>query len=70
MPTDKPVEELIKKCQSNGKQGYKYGDNGRCYTYPEGDEQARKDAKQKAIAQGVAIRKAQEMEVANEEGNK
>lgn len=37
----------VKKCQINGKQGYKWGDEGKCYTGP--------DAKKKAIAQGIAI---------------
>lgn len=37
----------IKKCQKDGKPGYKWGDSGECYV---GD-----DAKQKAQKQGVAI---------------
>lgn len=37
----------IKRCESDGKPGYKWGDAGKCYTG--------KDAKAKAIAQGVAI---------------
>lgn len=36
----------IKKCQLNGKVGYKWGDAGMCYIGP--------DAKAKAIAQGTA----------------
>lgn len=37
----------IKKCEKNGKPGYKWGDEGYCYTGP--------DAKDKARLQGVAI---------------
>ena len=37
----------IKTCSADGKSGYKYGDSGHCYTG--------KDAKKKAIKQGLAI---------------
>lgn len=37
----------IKNCQIGGKSGYKWGNEGKCYTGP--------DAKKKAIAQGIAI---------------
>jgi hypothetical protein len=37
----------IKQCQINGKDGWKYGDEGTCYTGPEG--------KRKAISQAIAI---------------
>ena len=37
----------LKKCTSNQKSGYKWGDSGKCYTGP--------DAKKNAIKQGVAI---------------
>lgn len=37
----------LKKCQIDGKSGWKYGDSGKCYTGP--------DAKRKAIMQGIAI---------------
>lgn len=46
----------LKKCSENEKSGWKWGDSGKCYTG--------KDAKKKAIKQGVAIegpRKFQEM---------
>jgi hypothetical protein len=36
-----------KECQIGGKSGWKWGDEGKCYTGPE--------AKKKAIAQGIAI---------------
>jgi len=28
----------IRSCQKDGKPGYKYGDEGACYTYTPGDE--------------------------------
>jgi len=37
----------LKNCTVDGKSGYKWGDKGNCY--------AGKDAKQKAIKQGIAI---------------
>jgi hypothetical protein len=41
----------VKKCQSKGKTGWKYGDTGKCYTG--------KDAKKKAIKQGLAVAQSQ-----------
>lgn len=40
----------VKRCQLNGKDGWKWGDEGKCYT--EGSDAANK---QKAIAQGRAV---------------
>jgi hypothetical protein len=37
----------LKKCSSDGKSGWKWGDSGHCYTGP--------GAKKQAIKQGVAI---------------
>lgn len=37
----------LKQCQINGTSGWKWGDEGKCYTGPSG--------KKKAIAQGIAI---------------
>lgn len=45
----------VKECQLSGKQGYKWGDAGKCYTYDKDSEQSKKDAKQKAINQGIAM---------------
>jgi len=41
----------IQKCQSKGKSGYKYGESGKCYVG--------KEAKKKAIKQGLAIARQQ-----------
>jgi hypothetical protein len=45
----------VKKCQENGRPGYKCGDTGKCYTYKSGDESGRKNAKRKAIIQCRAM---------------
>jgi hypothetical protein len=45
----------IKSCKLDNKPGYKWGDEGKCYTYTPGDETSRKAAKKKAIKQGLAV---------------
>lgn len=45
----------INPCSSNGKPGYKWGNAGACYTYTSGDEQSKKEAKKKALAQATAM---------------
>ena len=46
----------VKRCQSGGKPGYRWGDSGKCYTYTAGDAASRERAKKKATAQGQAAR--------------
>jgi len=41
----------IQKCQKSGESGFKYGKSGKCYTG--------KDAKKKAIKQGLAVARSQ-----------
>jgi hypothetical protein len=41
----------IKRCSIDGKDGWKYGDSGTCYSGPDG--------KRKAIAQAIAVNKGQ-----------
>ena len=41
----------VQKCTSKGKSGWKYGETGKCYTG--------RDAKQKAVKQGLAIARSQ-----------
>ena len=53
-------------CSSNGKPGFKWGDSGKCYTYTEGDDASRNEARKKAEAQGAAARAAGYMEKENE----
>jgi len=55
MPEDKPVREVIEKCESDGKPGYRYP-GGKCYTYEPNNEDSRNHAKKKAVIQGIAIR--------------
>src|SRR4249919_992939 len=45
----------VMSCSTDGKSGYKWGDSGKCYTYPADNETARKRAKRKAHLQGSAI---------------
>ncbi len=44
----------VKSCQISNEPGYKWGDQGKCYAH-DGSEESKKEAKKKAIAQGVAI---------------
>lgn len=43
----------IQSCKRNGKNGYKFGPNGKCYTYT--TERGRLQAIEKAKKQGRAI---------------
>lgn len=45
----------IQNCSSEGQPGFKWGDSGKCYTYTPGSEFSRKEARKKALAQGIAI---------------
>lgn len=45
----------IHDCSINGNSGFKWGDAGKCYPYVSGSEASKKNAKKKALAQGVAI---------------
>lgn len=45
----------VNNCSDNGKPGYKWGDEGKCYTYNSSSESSKASAKKKAIAQGLAI---------------
>ena len=56
----------INSCSNNGKPGYKWGDQGMCYTYAEGNDQSMKQAKNKARLQGIAARLNGYEEKANE----
>ena len=48
----------VQACTSDGAPGFQWGDQGKCYTYVEGDEAAMNAAKQKAYVQGIAIGEA------------
>lgn len=45
----------LMECRSNGKPGFKFGEEGYCYTYDPDDERSKERAKQKAINQGIAM---------------
>lgn len=47
----------VKSCEDNKKPGYKWGDEGKCYTYDPKNEKEKNGAKRKAIIQGIAIGK-------------
>lgn len=46
----------VKKCRKNGKPGYKWGDEGKCYTYTPGNKKSRERAEERAEEQGRAIK--------------
>jgi len=45
----------VQKCQEKGKPGWRWGKEGKCYTYKPGDKAGSKRAKEKAARQGRAI---------------
>jgi len=44
----------VKSCKEGKMSGWKWGDAGKCYVYPDGDDAASGQAKQKAYLQGAA----------------
>lgn len=46
----------VKACSESGKPGFKFGNSGYCYTYTEGNDASREEARNKAIAQERAAR--------------
>lgn len=49
----------VMRCEKDGKDGWKWGESGTCYTGP--------DARQKAREQGIAIEIRQQAEEANDD---
>lgn len=45
----------VQRTQANGKPGYRWGTEGKVYTYTPGNKDSRERAKRKAEAQGRAI---------------
>lgn len=45
----------INRCQKDGKPAYRWGMDGKCYTYQSGDKVSRERAKRLAMAQGRTI---------------
>lgn len=48
----------IQSCSFENKPGFKWGEQGKCYTYTPGDESSMNEARKKANEQGVAARMA------------
>jgi len=46
----------VKRSTKDGKPCYKWGDEGKCYTYTAGNKSSRERAKRKAAEQGQAIK--------------
>lgn len=46
----------VKPCKKDNKPGYKWGDEGKCYTYSPKSEESRKRARDQARKQGQAIK--------------
>ncbi len=46
----------VSSCQKDGKPGFRWGRQGKCYTYTYGNEVSRKNAIAKAQKQGAAIK--------------
>lgn len=49
----------VQPCASKGKPGYKWGEQGKCYTYTAGDAVSRQRAWSLAARQGRAVKAAQ-----------
>jgi len=47
-------------CQRDGKPGFKWGERGYCYVYKRGDNRSQSRARNKAAAQGRAVKVSQE----------
>lgn len=44
----------VNPCSENGKPGFKWGEQGKCYLYTPGDKKSLGEAKRKATVQGIA----------------
>lgn len=46
----------VQRCVKDGKPGYRWGKEGKCYHYISGNKQSRERAKQNALKQGQATK--------------
>lgn len=46
----------VRECTKEGKRGYKWGEQGFCYTYTMGDVKSERAAYEKALKQGRAVK--------------
>jgi len=49
----------VQACQEDGKPGFKWGQQGKCYTYTPGNTRSKAAARLKAEAQGRAVKAQQ-----------
>lgn len=49
----------IERCEEDGKPGFRWGQEGKCYTYEPGNARSRAEARLKAELQGRAIEASQ-----------
>lgn len=52
----------LQRCEEEGRPGWRWGQAGKCYTYAPGSAAAERLAKQRAMAQAVAMSHQQERE--------
>jgi hypothetical protein len=45
----------VHECSNSGRPGFKYGENGKCYTYEAGNKRSMAEAKRRAHVQAYAI---------------
>lgn len=50
----------VQSCQEGNKPGFRWGQQGKCYTYDPNSKQSRERARDRALAQGHAIEARQE----------
>jgi hypothetical protein len=48
----------VQECREQGKPGYRWGQQGKCYTYTPGNLRERAEARMRAESQGYAAEKA------------
>lgn len=54
----------IQECSEGGEPGYKWGEEGKCYTYTAGSETSRKAARHRAHIQGISYEFAKGVSIA------
>lgn len=45
----------LQECQQDGNPGYRWGSDGKCFTYTEGNDSSKERARDNALEQGRAI---------------
>lgn len=48
----------VQACQTEGKPGFKWGEQGKCFLYERNDPESKERARARAAAQGQAIKAA------------